>query len=255
MKRTSLAISMFTTAGLLLCAPAMAEHHGLDEKMKSVMENSDIRTEKEMERDDNRQPLKTLSFFGLEPDMTVVELIPGGGWYTKILAPLMRDEGQYYAAIGTGRIKDSLADKPGFDKMKIVAEDAELWREDGARSYSLKIDSLGVDDVDMVLTFRNYHNFGEQGRKAMNKAAFDALKAGGVYAVVDHTARHMEGQSDSNRRRIDPVLAIKEIQEAGFKFVDYSDLHYRADDELEYEVGVKSVTGNSDRWTLKFIKP
>ena len=89
----------------------------------------------------------------------------------------------------------------------------------------------------------------------MNKAAFDALKSGGVYAVVDHTRRHMEADSPENGRRLDPVLAIKEIQAAGFVFDDFTDLHYRADDELRYEVGRRAVAGNTDRWTLKFRKP
>ena len=70
-----------------------------------------------------------------------------------------------------------------------------------------------------------------------------------------HTRRHMEQDTPENRRRIDPVLAIHEIEAAGFEFADYSDLHYRADDELRYEVGRSTVTGNTDRWTLKFIKP
>ena len=89
----------------------------------------------------------------------------------------------------------------------------------------------------------------------MNAAVFAALKPGGIYAVVDHNRRHMEPDNPENRRRIDPVLAIHEIQAAGFELVDFSDLHYRADDELRYEVGRKTVTGNSDRWTLKFRKP
>ncbi len=114
---------------------------------------------------------------------------------------------------------------------------------------------LGVSNVDIVFTFRNYHNFAEDGRVAMNKAAFAALKPGGVYAVVDHSRRHMEVDNNENRRRIDPVLAIKEIQAAGFVLEDYSTLHFRADDELRYEVGRKTVTGNTDRWTLKFRKP
>ncbi len=255
MKRSLLAISLITSASLMLSAPAMADGHGLEKKLKAAMENSEIRSEREMERDSNRRPVETLEFFGLKPDMKIVELLPGGGWYTKLLVPLLREEGEYYAAIGTGRIKDRLADKPGFDKMNIVAEDAKLWREEGSRFYSMELSDLGVSDVDMVLTFRNYHNFAADGRKAMNEAAFKALKSGGIYAVVDHTARHMEGPSDSNRRRFDPVLAIKEIQDAGFELVDFSDLHYREDDELEYEVGAKSVTGNTDRWTIKFRKP
>ena len=223
------------------------------EKIKSAL-NAEIRTESETDRDKNRKALQTLEFFGLREDMKIIELIPGSGWYTKILAPVVSDNGEYYAAIGTGRI-NSMTEQPGFEKIKIVAEDAKLYRKDGERFYSLEADSLGVKDLDMVLTFRNYHNFGEQGRRNMNKLAFEALKPGGVYAVVDHTARHMEAQTPANRRRIDPVLAIKEIQEAGFELVNYTDLHYRSDDELRYEVGVKSVSGNTDRWTIKFRKP
>ena len=223
------------------------------EKIKSAL-NADIRTGSETDRDGNRNALQTLEFFGLRDDMKIIELVPGGGWYTKVLAPVVSDKGEYYAAIGTGRIKD-LSEESGFEKIKIVANDAKIYRKDGDRFYSLDAETLGVKNLDMVLTFRNYHNFSEEGRRNMNKLAFEALKPGGVYAVVDHTARHMEQQNSANRRRIDPVLAIKEIQEAGFEFVDYSDLHYRADDELRYEVGVKTVKGNTDRWTIKFRKP
>jgi predicted methyltransferase len=240
--------------GITCCfafTPALADVEG---KLKTAM-SSDIRTQAEVERDANRKPIETLAFFGIEDDMKVIELIPGGGWYTKLLVPLLAEKGTYYGAIGTGRIETALSGAPGFERMNLIAKDARIYREEDARVYSLELDSLGITDADMVVTFRNYHNFGEQGRAAMNKAAFDALKPGGTYAVVDHTARHMEPANDSNRRRIDPVKAIHEIQEAGFVFVDYADLHHREDDELEYEVGARSVSGNTDRWTLKFMKP
>lgn len=225
-------------------------------KLEAAMKN-DIRTDAEIARDSNRKPLDTLDFFGLRDDMKIVELVPGGGWYTKLLVPTVAEKGEYYAAFGTGRIKDRLADKTGFEKMNIVAEEGRLFRPEGSRFYSLEVpkEGLGVKRADMVLTFRNYHNFGEQGRMAMNKLAYDALKKGGIYAVVDHTARHMEAPNNENRRRMDPVLAIKEIQEAGFEFVDFSTLHHKLDDELIYEVGRRSVSGNTDRWTLKFRKP
>lgn len=238
----------------LMGASALSAAEPIGDKIKTAMA-SDIRTQAEVDRDRNRKPVETLTFFGLEDDMSVIELIPGGGWYTKLLAPALNEKGEFYVAIGSGRVKERLADLAGFERMKFTAEDATSYREEGASSYSLKATTLGVSDLDMVLTFRNYHNFGEQGRKKMNELAFDALKPGGIYGVVDHTARHMEPSNSSNGRRIDPVMAIKEIQEAGFVLVDYSNLHYREDDELEYEVGARSVSGNTDRWTMKFMKP
>lgn len=241
---------------LLVCGSVLAADDAspLEAKLKAAME-SDIRSEKEVERDRNRKPLETLEFFGLRDDMKVVELLPGGGWYTKLLAPVLADNGEMYVALGTGRVKERVLSQPGFENVKVVAEDANIYRPEGSRTYAIEMDGLGVSDADMVLTFRNYHNFGADGRAAMNRAVFDALKPGGIYAVVDHTRRHMQADDSENRRRMDPVLAIQEIQAAGFELVDFSDLHYRPDDELRFEVGRKTVTGNTDRWTLKFIKP
>ncbi len=230
------------------------EFDAVSEKLKVAMQ-APIRGEADTKRDRNRLPAQTLEFFGLRDDMTVVELIPGGGWYTKLLAPILADKGKLYVALGTGNIEKNLLDKDGFSKVSVVAADSKMGKKPGARLYFLEVSELGVNDVDMVLTFRNYHNFDRAGRMAMNKAAFAALKPGGVYALVDHTQRHMEGDTPENRRRFDPVMAILEIQESGFVLEDSADLHYRADDELRYEVGRKSVTGNTDRWTLKFRKP
>jgi len=239
---------------LLATSSYADDHTATEEKIKAAMA-ADIRTPEEVERDDNRKPLETLAFFGLREDMKIVELMPGGGWYTKILAPVVAENGEYYMALGTGRAKETLVGQPGFEHIQVVAEDAKIFRPEGASSYVIETNGLGVKDADMVLTFRNYHNFGAEGRAAMNQAAFDALKSGGIYAVVDHTRRHMEPDNTENGRRIDPVLAIKEIQAAGFVLVDFSDLHHIPDDELRYEVGRKTVTGNSDRWSLKFVKP
>lgn len=242
---------------LLGSAGQQAVAEGFD-TVKSKLEAAmaaDIRTPAEVERDRNRLPVQTLEFFGLRDDMRVVELLPGGGWYTKLLAPVLEEKGDFYVAIGAGRAAEALKDKPGFSKMKVTAEDAALARAEGSRFFDLNLDSLGVKNADMVFTFRNYHNLSEQGRNRMNEVVFDALKSGGTYAVIDHTRRHMEDLNPENGRRFDPVQAIKEIQAAGFEFVDYSSLHYRADDELRYEVGRRTVTGNTDRWTLKFRKP
>jgi predicted methyltransferase len=247
----------YLLSALLIISAGMAvadDFDAVEAKLKAAMA-AEIRTDAEKERDRNRRPIQTLKFFGLRDDMKIVELLPGGGWYTKLLAPVVQDNGEFYVALGTGRVSKSLITEPGFEDVQVVATDSKVYRKDGARLYTLETNGLGVSDADMVLTFRNYHNFDAEGRAAMNKAAFDALKSGGIYAVVDHTRRHMEGDTPENRRRIDPVVAIHEIQAAGFEFVDFSDLHYRADDELRYEVGRKSVTGNTDRWTIKFVKP
>lgn len=240
---------------LLLTGFAQAsDYSDVQTKLEAAMA-ADIRTEAEIERDRNRKPVETLEFFGLRDDMKVVELLPGGGWYTKLLAPVLAENGEFYVALGTGRVKETVLVQEGFEQVNVVAEDAKIFRPEGSRTYMLEMDGLGVTDADIVFTFRNYHNFGPEGRAAMNAAVFDALKPGGIYAVVDHTRRHMEEDNPENRRRIDPVLAILEIEDAGFEFVGFSDLHFRPDDTLVYEVGRKTVTGNTDRWTLKFMKP
>ena len=246
----------FLTA-ILIATTGLAfadDFDAVEAKLKAAMA-AEIRTDAEKDRDRNRRPIETLKFFGLRHNMKIVEFLPGGGWYTKLLAPVVQENGEFYAAFGTSRISKSLITEPGFEDVQVIAADSKTYRKEGARNYTLETNGLGITDADMVLTFRNYHNFDAAGRAAMNKAAFDALKSGGVYAVVDHTRRHMEEDNPENRRRIDPVLAIHEIEAAGFKFADFSDLHFRLDDELRYEVGRKTVTGNTDRWTIKFIKP
>lgn len=243
---------LFALCLSLLAMPALAGD--IDAKVRAALA-ADGRPAADIARDDNRLPLETLRFFGLKDDMRVLELLPGGGWYTRILAPVLAENGKLYVALGTGNVSTNLLPLPGFDKVEVLETDENLRRPEGSRVYVMDDFEFGVRDLDMVLTFRNVHNFGEDGRMRMHRAAFDALDRGGVYGVVDHTRRHMEPDDPENRRRIDPVLVIKEAQAAGFEFVDYTDLHFRADDELEYEVGRRSVTGNTDRFTFLFRKP
>lgn len=212
------------------------------------------RTEAEKARDDNRRPLETLKFFRLEHDMTVLELLPGGGWYTKILGPVLEEKGKLYLSIGTSRA-EKLIEAPGFGSSEVIPYDGITRSVTEERRYTLPEISFGVRRVDLVLTFRNMHNFDQTGRDNLNKAVFESLKKGGLYGVIDHTRRHMQGDYAEVWRRMDPVAVIKEVEAAGFRFVDYSNLHYRADDELRYEVGRKTVAGNTDRFTLLFEKP
>lgn len=241
-------------AALLLLASSFALAGEIDAKVEAAMA-AEGRPQADVDRDRNRMPLQTLNFLGLEDDMRVLELLPGGGWYTRILAPVLAENGQLYVALGATRVRDSIAPLPGFENIEILETSDNLRRPDGSRHYVMDDFDFGVSDLDMVLTFRNVHNFGEEGRMTMHRKSFEALRSGGTYGIVDHTRRHMEPDSNENRRRIDPVLVIKEVEETGFEFVDYSSLHYRPDDELRYEVGRRTVTGNTDRFTLKFRRP
>lgn len=245
--------ALFAIALLALAGYAWAADD-IDAKVEAALA-AEARPEVDRVRDKNRKPLETLNFFGLRDDMRVLELIPGGGWYTRVLAPVLADNGKLYVAIGTRRVKQTVLIEPGFEKVELLETDDNIRRPEGARFYQLDDFNFGVSGLDMVVTFRNLHNFDEGSRAKVNKQVFKALRNGGLYGVVDHTMRHMEPANPENRRRIDPVLVIKEMLDTGFEFVEYSDLHYRADDELRYEVGRRSVSGNTDRFTMLFRKP
>lgn len=238
----------------LLFIAAFANAGEIDTKVEAALA-AEARPQADRDRDWNRKPLETLTFFGLKDDMRVLELLPGGGWYTRVLAPVLADNGKLYVALGTGTVKRTVLAEPGFEKVEVIETNENTHRPEGARLYTMDDFDFGVRDLDMVLTFRNVHNFSAEGRALMHRKTFEALRSGGIYGIVDHTRRHMEPDDPENRRRIDPVLVIKEAQAAGFEFVDYTDLHYRADDELEYEVGRRSVSGNTDRFTFLFRKP
>ena len=242
------------TTLLLSVAFGAQAANDIDMKVEAALA-AESRPQADRDRDRNRMPLETLNFFGLKDDMRVMELLPGGGWYTRVLAPVLAENGKLYVALGSGRVKERLIGTPGFEKIEALETNENLHRPEGERFYAMDDFEFGVADLDMVLTFRNVHNFGAESRAMMNQQVFKSLKSGGLYGVVDHTRRHMEATGNENRRRIDPVLVIKEMLDIGFEFVDYTDLHYRADDELEYEVGRRSVSGNTDRFTMLFRKP
>ena len=218
-------------------------------KIEMAMQGA-ARTAAEVARDAvERRPVETLEFFGLREDMRVLELVPGAGWYTKILAPTLRGSGKLYLAIGTDNVQQQVLSQPGFDEVEVLSI------PDGMTLRSMGAFNFDVSDLDMVVTFRNLHNMNAESRTHLNKAVFDSLKSGGLYGIKDHTRRHLEPDSRENGRRLDPVLVIKETQDAGFELVNFSDLHYSTVDELTLEVGHESVTGRTDRFTLLFRKP
>ena len=250
--------AFFTILALALVPLAHAQFgqppSPLAQAITQAME-SEIRTPEERARDRERQPVQVLEFFRLRQDMRVIEVLPFAGWFTKILAPLLKEDGKLYVTHPSptfySEAFDPVRDLPGLEEVEEIPWGAEFA---GGTPFFAP-GPWNVEPVDLVVTFRNYHNFTPETRMAMNKSTFDALKPGGLYGIVDHTRRHMEANNPENGRRVDPVLLIKEVQAAGFKFLDYSTALRRPDDELRYEVGRQSVTGNSDRFALLFEKP
>jgi predicted methyltransferase len=168
---------------------------------------------------------------------------------------VLKENGKLYVTHPPGFYANAfqaVADLPGLEAVEEIGWGATGGGNGGPFGPSGDWD---VEPVDLVLTFRNYHNFSPADRMTVNDSTFDALKPGGYYGIVDHTRRHMEPGTRENGRRVDPVLTIKEIEAAGFEFVDFSDLLYRPNDELVYEVGNPEVSGSTDRFTLLFRKP
>jgi predicted methyltransferase len=237
--------------------PLIAEPYSSDIGKKIYEQlSSSSRSDEDRARDANRKPVQTLEYFGLQDDMTVVELFAGSGWYTKILAPVLKDKGKLYLSLGTRRLEPKLDEFGLREQVEIVGKVGEFEKTE-LPGFIFDIGSvdLEVENVNMVLTFRNLHNLSVSARKTVNEAVYKALKPGGIYGVIDHTKRHMEAFSAETWRRVDPVMIIKEMLDAGFEFLGYSDMHAIAADGLIYDTTHESINRNSDRFTLKFRKP
>ena len=254
--RSSL-IAFTAGAVLLFAGAAMAQPANPTPFQKRVIEamQGDIRTEKDRARDANRMPAEVLEFFRMREDMRVIEVLPATGWYTKILGPVLKDKGKLYVTHPPGLYEDIFQPARELAGLEAVEEIDWNGRPSETGGFFGPSGEWNVEPVDLVLTFRNYHNFSPEDRMEVNKSAYDVLKPGGYYGIVDHTRRHMEPGNKENGRRIDPVLNIKEVLDAGFIFVDFSDVLARPQDALVYEVANPAVTGQSDRYTLLFQKP
>jgi predicted methyltransferase len=239
---------------------------------------SDIRSDKAKVRDEYRNPQQTLRFFGLKPNMTVVEISPGGGWYADILYSVVKENGKYVAAHfyvdekTSGYYKKSVE---GFkEKMKpgMKYEGAELTAFDPMKA----LDISEAGSADMVLTFRNVHNWymrnGDEGIDNAFGAFFKALKPGGVLGVVEHELPESaddEAMKKSGYMKRSYVVAAAE--KAGFVLEASSDVNANPMDSADHPKGVWTLPprlalddedpekymaiGESNRMTLKFTKP
>ena len=238
---------------------------------------SPARTPKYLARDQYRHPLETLRFFGVRPDQTVVEIWPGGGWYMEILAPYLHDHGKYYAAIEAPDVDG--APKEASDN---AARLRKKIADDPARFGAVKVTELHPPQLteicpsgtaDVVLTFRNVHNWMAAGNEqAQFDAFFKALKPGGVLGVVEHRARPGTSRDEMGKSGyVDEGYVKKLAATAGFRFDAESPINDNPKDTKDYPEGVWTLPptlalgdkdrakyvaiGESDRMTLRFVKP
>lgn len=236
------------------------------------------RTPEEKARDVWRHPKETLSFFGVEPDMKIVEIWPGGGWYTKILAPYLNTGGGVYYAAQRDPASSARAAE-AVQKFKDAYADKNLYGEINVTVLGDGFDVAPEGTADVVLTFRNVHNWTSAGQAEANfKAFYRALKPGGVLGVVEHRASEgAEEDADSGYVRESTVKAL--AAGAGFEFVEASEINANLKDTKDHPFGVWTLPpvrrssasqgqedpnfdrakydaiGESDRMTLKFVKP
>jgi len=251
------------TAPISLAIPAM----DIDAAIKG-----DWRSDVNKARDGYRHPAQTLAFFGIKPDMTVLEITPGAGWYTEILAPALKRTGKYIAALQRDPDdEDKRAAKIWLDK---VATDPQHFGMVNVVEFSNLTPGFGSPaSVDAVLTFRNVHNWESIGTtKAMFHAFFDVLKPGGVLGVVDHRAKtDSDPKSSVNGGYLPQAYVIRMATDAGFVLSASSEINANAKDTKDYVAGVWALPptlamgkndrdkliaiGESDRMTLRFVKP
>jgi len=259
----------------LLLASCFSASLAADDSLQQVIAGKQ-RSAEHKARDKYRHPLQTLEFFGVKNTMTVVEIWPGSeGWYTEILAPYLKDKGKLYAAHFSGD-----TDNPFFKKS--LHEFTEKMRKQPALYGKVQLTSLQPpkylhiapdNSADRVLTFHNIHNWMKNDQAAaVFKAMYNALKPGGILGVVEHrntVAKPQDPKAESGYVTEDYVIAL--ARNAGFEYLARSEINANSKDTKDYPAGVWTLPpvlklkdkdrkkylaiGESDRMTIKFIKP
>ncbi len=215
------------------------------------------RPDTDKQRDVNRKPAETLAFIGVKAGAQVGELLPGGGYFTRLLAKSVGSKGHVYALV-TARPANAPADMP--DRSLLVRAIAADPNYSNVSVESVSFSKLIVPaPVDLIFTAQNYHdlhNIPELDLVTFNKSVFAALNPGGVYVVLDHSAALGSGTRDTNiLHRIDVDVVKKEVEAAGFKFVASSNLLANPSDTRSTKVFDAAVRGHTDQFLLKFRKP
>jgi predicted methyltransferase len=269
-----LKFTVFTvlTAVFLLQTPAHAQETDAEASLLTAIA-AEHRTERYQARDQFRHPAETLAFFGVKPEMTVVELWPGGGWYMEILAPYLRDNGLYYAVGYHESAKAEFVQRSIKNMSAKIADNPDLYGKVIVTALSpshLEIAPAG--SADMVLTFRSVHNWMDSGfAYLVFEAAFAALKPGGVFGVVEHRGDPEVWQDPlAKSGYVNEEEVIMMAEAAGFTLAASSEINANPEDTKDYEVGVWALPpplrvgytdrykylaiGERDRMTLRFVK-
>ncbi|HEY0767621.1 MAG TPA: methyltransferase domain-containing protein [Steroidobacteraceae bacterium] len=268
-----LAATAIASAMLVAACAAGSSRQTTAERLTAILA-ADHRSQDNRARDRYRHPKETLLFFGIRPEMSVLEVWPEPGWYTEVIAPLVRDKGKYLAAVIAAdpeskyiaerleKYRQNLAGRPNlYDRVSVVTFPA-----DGS-------DAVPPGSVDMVVTFRNIHNWMSRGTAAQAFATmYRALKPGGVLGVVEHRGNPAVAQDPKAKSGyVNEDYAIKLIEAQGFRLVAKSEVNTNPKDTKDYEQGVWTLPpsyrlgdkdhdkyaaiGESDRFTLRFAKP
>ena len=268
-----LAAAAIASALLVAACAATSSRQTTAEALTGILA-ADYRPQENRARDRYRHPKETLLFFGIRPEMSVLEVWPEPGWYTEVIAPLVRDKGKYYAAVIAAdpeskyltrrleQYRQKLAERPDlYDRVAVIS-----FPTDGG-------DAVPPASVDMVVTFRNIHNWMSRDTAAQAFAImYRALKPGGVLGVVEHRGNPAVAQDPKAKSGyVNEDYAIKLIEAQGFRLIGKSQVNANPRDTRDYEQGVWTLPptyrlgdkdrdkyaaiGESDRFTLRFAKP
>jgi predicted methyltransferase len=263
MRTVLLAAILFLTAAPVSAAP-------LDDAIAGQHRSAENRS-----RDVYRHPRETLEFFGFRPDQTVVELWPGGGWYTEILAPALQADGKLVLAVFGEAEPDSYRTRSHRQFVTKIESDPEIYGTASLVSFwPPEADSLGPPaSADLVVTFRNVHSMYRRGQfDAFLAAAYAVLKPGGTLGIVQHRAEPGSDPEDAKRSGYLPEQwVIDKATGAGFELSGQSEINANPKDTKDHPDGVWSLPpgyasgdtdrekfaaiGESDRMTLRFSKP
>ncbi|RYZ60549.1 MAG: methyltransferase [Proteobacteria bacterium] len=232
--------------------------------------DSSFRNPENKQRDAFRHPAETLQFFGLQPNMKVIEILPGQGWYTEILSPLLSKNGEYIAAV---------TDPGSSEYMQKAVATYKDWFVKNPEVKGTIIPFVWgaplpvAEPVDMIVTFRNVHNWmGQNKTQEIFNSFFKALKPGGVLGVVEHRGNPKVKQDPKGKSGyVNESEVIKWATKAGFKLAEKSEINANPKDTKDYKDGVWTLPpslkkgdvdrdkyvaiGESDRMTLRFVKP